>query len=298
MIDSFSDHLKIKGVKIREYHSLRDETYIKIDTLARLVIYPEDENEFTDVLDCLNRTEIPYRVLGRLSNVLFREFYYDGVIVKTDKIDSVDIKENLLTLGCGCFFPTVVKRIAEEDLGGFEGLSGIPGSVGGMIKQNAGAFGYRISDRLMECTAYDVANSRLTALDSADLHFGYRTSVIGDEKYVVISAKFKAESMIKQEIYSMINEYSGIRRSAQPINEPSLGSVFKRFDGIGAGYFIDRLGLKGFSLGDAMISTKHAGFIVNGGNARSSDVLKLIDYIKTRVLAEFGITLEEEIEII
>ena len=298
MIDSFSDHLKNKGLKIREYHSLRDETYIKVDTLARLVIYPEDENEFTDVLDYLNRTKIPYRVLGRLSNVLFREFYYDGVIIKTDKIDSVDIKENLLTLGCGCFFPTVVKRIAEVDLGGFEGLSGIPGSVGGMIKQNAGAFGYQISDRLMECTAYDVANSKLTVLDNADLHFGYRTSAVSDDKYVIISAKFKAEKNLKKEIYSMINEYSGIRRSAQPINEPSLGSVFKRFDGIGAGYFIDKLGLKGFSFGDAMISPRHAGFIVNVGNAGASDVLKLIDYIKTRVEADLGITLEEEIEII
>ena len=298
MIDSFSDHLKNKGLKIREYHSLRAETYIKVDTIARLVIYPKDENELIDVLDHLKKTKISHRVLGRLSNVLFRDFYYDGVIIKTDGVNAIDIKDDFVTLGCGCFFPNAVKAIAEYNLGGFEGLSGIPGSVGGMLKQNAGAFGYQISDRLIECSVYDATTLSVAVLNNAQMDFEYRNSAINDGKYVVISAKFKAENISRQEILSSINEFSEIRRNTQPINEPSLGSAFKRVDGIGAGYFIDKLGLKGFAIGGAMISRKHAGFVVNVGNASASDVIMLMDYVKKRAFAELGIALEEEIEII
>ena len=123
-------------------------------------------------------------------------------------------------------------------------------------------------------------------------------SIVNDDKYVILSAKFKAENMLQREVLSRINQYAEIRRNTQPLKEPSLGSVFKRANEISAGYFVDKLGLKGFSCGDAIISTKHAGFIVNAGNASASDVIKLINYIKKSVESEFGITLEEEIEII
>ena len=298
MIDSFSDRLKSKGFKLRENYNLRAETYIRIDTVARLVVYPKDESEFIYLLEALYQAEVPYRVLGRISNVLFRDGYYNGVVVKTDDINDITVSENVVTLGCGCFFPTAVKVIATYDLGGFEGLSGIPGSVGGMVKQNAGAFGYQISDRFIECSVYDVFRKDVCTLNRTDIRFDYRSSIVKDDRYIILSAKFMAENAREQDIRSEINKYAAIRRSTQPIGEPSLGSVFKQVDGIGAGYFIDKLGLKGVCHGGAMISTKHAGFIVNNGNARARDVISLMEYVRMRAESEFGIALEDEIEII
>lgn len=298
MLDLLSEHLKSRKFEIKENHNIRAETYIKIDTVARIVVYPGSINELIDVTRILVGAGAPYRVLGRMSNVLFKTQKYNGVLVKTDKINGLNFDKSILTLECGGFFPNVVKKAARLNLGGFEGLWGIPGSVGGMLRQNAGAFGYQISDRFLDCTVYDTESSSLLNLTKEDMHFSYRSSVLETNRYVVLSARFLSVEQPMMEIFSRANKFAEIRRRSQPVAEPSLGSVFKKHCNVGAGYFIDRLGLKGTAHGGAAISTKHAGFIINTGNATSQDVMELIEYIKERVLLEFGVALEEEIEII
>ena len=262
------------------------------------MIYPADIDKLIDVLKILNETSIPYRVLGKMSNVLFKNSVYNGVIIKTDRINALFINDETVVLECGCSFPASLKFIAEKNIGGFEGLWGIPGSVGGMLKQNAGAFGYTVSDKFLNCRVYDIYTSEIITMSKADMCFGYRTSILDDNRYVLLDSVFCGEYMPINDIYAKVREYSELRRKSQPVTRPSLGCVFKSVDGVSAGKLIDMLGLKGFSVGGAVISDKHAGFIVNSGVATANDVLDLIEYIKKRVFREFGITLIEEIEII
>ena len=174
----------------------------------------------------------------------------------------------------------------------------IPASVGGAIYNNAGAHGKVISDALIDVQIYSVRDDCIKVLSKDELNFGYRHSIFMDENYVLISARFKAIASDFCTIKSRVKEMVHIRRNAQPLEYPSLGSIFKRCLGQGAGYYIERAGLKGAKIGDAEVSEKHAGFIINRGNASSNDIIRLIELIKARVFELFGVVLEEEIEIL
>jgi UDP-N-acetylmuramate dehydrogenase len=241
---------------------------------------------------------IPFKVIGGMTNLLIKNGWYNGVVVKTDKIQAKSLAESKLTVSCGSRLSAIIRSMASVGLGGMEGLSGIPGTLGGMVRQNAGAFGYEIADRFISADCYLFEQRELITLDKADMRFSYRDSVLSNGNAVLISATFDLLPMRSEEIFSKIREFAKIRRATQPIEFPSLGSVFKRHDGQSAGFYIDRAGLKGAFVGGAAVSEKHAGFIVNKGGATADDFLALIDKVKTKVHADFGIELEEEIEII
>ena len=298
MPNSLSDFLNKTECEYREHQNLARMSYIKVETSARYVVYPESIQKLKDVLRGLHSKPINYVILGRMSNVLFKDRVYNGVVIKTDRIRTSRIKENLIDLECGCALPTIARQLSGCNLGGFEGLLGIPGSIGGMLKQNAGAFGYQISDRCIDCTVYDIKNEKNILIKCENMNFGYRTSILKDRNLVLLSARFEAIEKPENTIREEIDRYLSIRRNTQPITQPSLGSVFKRVGDVSAGYYIDQLNLKGISVGGAQISKKHAGFIVNNSGATASDILKLMDIVKSAVLHEYGITLEEEIEII
>lgn len=250
------------------------------------------------LIDALNDAGIPHVLLGGMSNVLFKTKTYNGVVVKTTKIKSKNEAESRVALLCGDRMSRIAFEIAERDLGGFEGLVGIPGTVGGMVRQNAGAFGYEISDRFIEAICYIPTTRTVRKYTRSDMCFSYRYSVLITDGAILLSATFDAVCKKRADILSEIDTYRARRLATQPTDMPSLGSTFKRHDGVSAGFYIDRAGLKGYSIGGARISEKHAGFIVNVGNATSDDYLKLIDYTKERVYSVFGIILREEIEII
>lgn len=299
MIDErFLNYLKKAEVEITEYRDIRDLSYIRIGTVAECLAYPDSIEKLILLLKAVMQSGLPYTIVGRMSNVLFKDDFYSGIIIKTDKIDKKYLAEDRIVLECGCSLPPVARQLAEYDLGGFEGLLGIPGSVGGMIRQNAGAFGYEISDRFYFAEIYDSKKDDRRVLCRDEMYFGYRTSILKDKNLVLLSATFRALQKPKNTFIGEVKKYMDIRRNSQPMNEHSLGSVFKKVDGVSAGYYIDLLGLKGFSIGGASVSKKHAGFIVNDGTATARDVLYLIDIIKSKVFGEFGIALEEEIEII
>ena len=290
--------MKNTECEFRENCDLTFASSAKLPTFAKIAVYPDSLNKIVEVLDVLHEYGVPYFVIGGVSNILVKGHIFDGVFIKTDKIASKYAAENTITLGTGIRMATVIRDAALQGLGGMEGLSGIPGSVGGMVKQNAGAFGYEISDRFIQAVCYIPSERRIVELSKEDMQFSYRGSILSKRKAVLISATFEFLVRSKEEVFTEINEIREKRLKSQPINYPSLGSVFKRKNGVGAGFYIDRSGLKGFSVGGARVSEKHAGFIVNTGGATADDYLRVIDYVKDRVYATFGIELEEEIEII
>lgn len=246
----------------------------------------------------LNRNEIPYTVAGGMSNVIVRNKEYNGVVVKTTKLTSKNVAENAVDVSCGAKLSKIIYEMAAHNYGGMEGLFGIPGTVGGMVKQNAGAYGYEISDRFTEAVCYLKNECKLSTFTKADMRFSYRKSALSQLNAILISAKFDFIPKPQDVILSQIREFRNKRMQSQPLEYPSLGSVFKRHNGVGAGFYIDRCGLKGYSIGGACVSDKHAGFIVNTGAATADDYLRVIEHVKKTVYAAFGIELEEEIEII
>lgn len=271
---------------------------VRIHSLARAVAYPDSTEGLVSLIEALNENGIPFFVVGRMTNVLIKERIYNGVLINTRKIKSKYKAEEQIRVLCGDFLPEIARHQAAHGLGGFEVLLGIPGTVGGMVRQNAGAFGYEISDRLINATCYRISDRSLCTLTREQMSFSYRSSILVNGDLILLYATLRFVPMDRADVFALMREYAEKRRVSQPTEMPSLGSTFKRYDGVGAGYYIDRAGLKGYAIGGARVSPKHAGFIVNAGGATADDYLALVDYIKSRVYAVFGIELEEEIQII
>ena len=264
---------------------------------ARCVVYPDTREKLVEILSYLHGQQTPYKVIGGMTNLLVKNGVYNGVIIKTDKLRAKSLAETELTLLCGARMGHIIRSMASLGLGGMEGLAGIPGTVGGMVRQNAGAFGYETADRFIEAECYLVGKKKIVTLSKEDMCFTYRSSVLSDST-VLLSATFDLIPCPSECILDRIYDIQRKRRASQPLEFPSLGSTFKRCKGQSAGYYVDRAGLKGASVGGAEVSEKHAGFIINKGGATADDFLRLIELVKERVYAEFGIELEEEIEII
>ena len=260
--------------------------------------YPDSKEKLTDILSLLYERQLPYKVIGGMTNLLVKDGVYNGVIIKTDKFQTKSLAEGTISVSCGARMVSVIRSMARQGLGGMEGLAGIPGTVGGMVRQNAGAFGYEVADRFVSAECYLPNVKRPVTLSREDMCFAYRRSALTDSDAVLLSATFRLSPKPPEIILASIRELGVKRRASQPLEYPSLGSTFKRCNGQSAGFYVDRAGLKGARIGGAEVSEKHAGFIINIGGATADDFLKLIDLVKSRVYAVFGIELEEEIEII
>ncbi len=271
---------------------------IRISTVVRAIVYPNSEEKLIKAIDVLRDMQIPFCVLGGMSNVLFRSALFEGVVIKTTKIRQKSLAERELTISCGTHLSLEINEISKQDLGGMEGLCGIPGTVGGMVKNNAGAYGYEISDTFKMASCYIPDDNRIIRLSRQEMMFSYRSSILHHIRAILINATFSLVPTSYAEVREKIDAYRHHRLESQPINHPSLGSVFKRCNGVGAGYYVDKAGLKGYRIGGAQISDKHAGFIINAGNATAQDYIKLVDFIKNKVYLDFSVELEEEIEII
>lgn len=296
MTNSLFDFFKKQDVKFYRSLDVSHLSSIGIGAICDVAIYPRTENEFLNVVSFLEENEIKYFVSGRLTNVLFCCKKYDGVIVFTNEMNRYCVAENAVVADCGVCFSNMLSKIASFSLGGYEELFGIPGSVGGMVYNNAGAFGKSVSDCFHYGKVYSSDDQAVVTFSLSDMAFSYRKSVLQTKKYILLSAEFgflkKDESEIKKAQKSVITK----RKENQPYGSKSLGSVFKRSEGIPISKLIDELGLKGLRVGGAEISQKHAGFIVNVGGATSDDVLRLIEIVKEKLFREYGVVAEEEIE--
>lgn len=268
----------------------------RVDSVCHALVFPKTIKELKEVLSILKKYSIKYLILGNGSNVILPP-YYDGIIIKLSNFSECNIKGNEVVVGAGYMFNKLSSELSNMEYTGYEWAVGIPGTVGGCIYNNAGAYKMSMSDLLISVTV--LKNDEIIELSCNECNFGYRTSLFKEEKdYVILSCKLKLHKGNLDEIKSLISDRTKRRMETQPLNYPSCGSVFRNPDNIPAGKVIEDVGLKGYSIGGAKVSELHANFIINTGEATSEDIIKLINVIKDKVKNETDIDLILEQEII
>ncbi len=282
------------GVDVEYNLPLRDYTTFRIGGPADVAVFPQKTEEAAMLLKYLTENQLRYFLLGRGSDVLASDAGYRGVLVLTKKMNSLKAEGNRIYAGAGCSMTAVSNLAQKEGLFGLEFLHGIPGSVGGGVYMNAGAYGGEIS-AFLESVEWVDPKGNIHSSSADELEFSYRHSYFSHHVGMVCSAVFCCEKGNPDEIKEKIIELDTRRREKQPLEYPSAGSAFKRPEGHFAGKLIEDAGLKGFSIGGACVSEKHAGFIVNKGGATGADVHEVIDHVIQTVKENFEITLEPEI---
>ena len=239
--------------------------------------------------------ELPYFVIGNGSNLLVGDKGYHGMILHLgDGMDQIQVDGNRLTVQAGCLMSQIAREAYEHALTGFEFASGIPGSIGGGVVMNAGAYDGELGQIVTKVWVMN-EEGEILALDNQDMEFGYRTSVIKKRPFIVVQAEIELQPGNKEEIAAKMAELNQRRRDKQPLQYPSAGSTFKRPQGYFAGKLIMDAGLRGYSIGGACVSEKHCGFIINKNHASAADVAEVICYVQERVKEKFGVTLETEV---
>lgn len=290
-----ADVIKEAGVFYTADVDISGLSTLGLTARAAYLAVPKSRRELVTLLCELNNCGIPHRVVGGMSNTMPSSEYYDGVLINIRNIGTKSLAEGSVFAECGVRLSQLVSFLSQNNLGGFEQLYHIPGTLGGSVYGNAGAHGLEISDVLLSCELYDIRSDEIKRVRAAELGFSYRYSRLKREPLVLLSCELKAEEVSKEESRRRILHYADLRKN-QPRGVRTLGSTFKRVGDVSAGYYIDKAGLKGFAVGGAEVSKVHAGFIINRGGATPRDVLTLIDIIKERVYRTFAVELEPEIE--
>lgn len=285
-----------KICECRENESLKNYNTYKLDCTCSYIVFPKTVDELKKVLHVLKENNTKHFVIGNGSNIILPN-YYDGVIIKLNNFNKIKITENNIYVETGYMLNKLAIRLSDLGYTGMEWATGVPGTIGGSIKGNAGAYKSSMSEIIKDVTVLN--NGEVLTLTNKELNFGYRTSLIKENKYmIVLSCNIHLEKGNINEIKNTIKERTNKRLETQPLNYPSCGSVFRNPEGMSAGKLIDDLGLKGYSIGGAKISEKHANFIINYNNATSKDIIKLIDFIKEQIKKNYNIDLVLEQEII
>lgn len=279
---------------------MKKHTSFKIGGIADEFIKVKNENELTQAIKYAKEKNIKITIIGNGSNLLVLDKGIRGLVIKIDiqKFQMEKKKEDIeITVGSGYKTMALAVKLMNEEISGFEELSGIPGTIGGAIFMNAGAYGKEIKDINIstKCMDYD---GNIFELSNKEQEFEYRSSIFNKKNYIILETKLKLEYGKKDEIKKKMEEYLLNRKEKQPLEYPSAGSTFKRQEGVITAKLIDECGLKGFVIGGAKVSEKHAGFIINYNNATAKDVLDLIKYVKEKVYEEYGIKIKEEIRIV
>ena len=282
------------NVRINE--PMKNHTTFKIGGPAQYYVTPESVTQIQEVVSLCRDMNIPLHVIGNGSNILVGDDGVDGVVLALfNTFSDYEIKDNVITAQAGMSLIKLAVIALREGLTGLEFASGIPGSVGGAVYMNAGAYDGQMKDVVTSVTVLDEAgNIRILGRDELDM--GYRTSAVAKHNMIVLQVIIELKAGDKEQIKDRMNQLSELRKQKQPLEYPSAGSTFKRPEGYFAGKLIADAGLKGYSIGGAAVSEKHAGFVVNMGGATAKDVGELTDYIKKRIIEQFGVTLELEIK--
>ena len=272
-------------------------TTFRIGGNADYFVKPESIEEIKALTECAKRHGIAYYVLGNGSNMLISDEGYRGMIIRLgEEFSAITMQDNdMISVQAGAKLSRVGNEAAAKGLAGFEFASGIPGTVGGAVVMNAGAYGGEIKDIIVSATVLTQEGNVVT-LSNDELELGYRTSIIQKKGYIVLLAVFKLEKGDEAQIRSRMKELAEKRREKQPLEYPSAGSTFKRPEGFFAGKLIADAGLKGFKVGGAQVSEKHAGFVINTGSATACDVIELTDEVKRKIKQIYGVELELEVK--
>lgn len=284
-----------KDIKIDE--PLKNYTMTKLGGNADILVMPSTEEEVAEVVKYAHLNNVPIFLLGNGSNMVIRDGGIRGIVLNLSKLDQIRIEGTTVYAQSGALIKDVSKAAAAKSLTGLEFSCGIPGSIGGAMAMNAGAYGGEINDVIVSCKVLTKAGEVLN-LSKEQLELGYRKSIIAKNGYYVLSSIFKLENGDKETIDATIADLTFKRESKQPLEYPSAGSVFKRPPGYFAGKLIQDSGMQGKGVGGAEVSTKHAGFIINKGNATATDYIETIHMVQKAVKEKFNVDLETEVKIV
>lgn len=285
--------------KIKYNEKMSKYTTMKVGGPCDCIVFPDEISKIKEVIDFCKNENITFFVIGNGSNLLVKDEGIHGVVIKLGhRFSKIELDGEYILAYAGATMPALSQLAKKNSLKGLEFACGIPGTIGGGVKMNAGAYGSQISDILYEVTYMD-EKEEIKTIKNKECSFGYRKSIFTiNPNYVILSAKFKLEKGNIDEIENKMRENSLARRTKQPLEYPNFGSVFKRPEGYFVGKLVDDAGLRGYKIGGAQVSTKHTGFIVNVDNATCKDVLDLIGYVQTTVYNKFNVKLTPEVIII
>ena len=298
------DKNKIKDVLTKEISEenifidepMKKHTSFKIGGVADIFIKVKSVQELQYIIEVAKKENILVTIIGNGSNLLVKDNGIRGIVIMLN-MDKIEIEDTIVTVEAGVKLGFLAQKLLKEELTGFEFAAGIPGSIGGAVRMNAGAYGGEMKDIIVE-TKCLTPSGEIVTLSNEEQEFSYRHSIFMENRYIVLETKIKLQKGNKDEIKAKMDDYAQQRKEKQPISLPSAGSIFKRGTDFVTAKVIDECGLKGFSIGDAQVSTKHAGFVVNNGNATAEDVLKLIEHVQKVVLEKTGKKIELEIEVL
>lgn len=294
MQDVIKEIISLHLGKVLINEKISNYTTYRVGGKARAIVYPRGEEELITLVHLLKERSIKYFILGNGSNVLFSDDIYDGIIIKLDNFNTIEFKDNEIFVGAGYPLIKLSNETVKRGLAGLEFASGIPGTVGGAVFMNAGAYGEDMSKITMLVRVL-TSDGKIKEFTNKQMKFSYRTSVLQEHlDYVCVSAKLVLEKGDPEELMEIVRTRREQRKNSQPLEYPTAGSVFRNPDGMYAGKLIEDMGFKGFTSGKAEISTKHANFIINKGNAKASDIKKIIDAVKVKALNKYGIRLRVE----
>ena len=286
--------------KIYINENMKKHTSFKIGGPAECLIKIENKVQLKNIFEIVKDFNIPLTIIGNGSNILVSDKGIKGIVLKIE-IKKLEIQENNekvnVTVGSGEKLGIIAQKFLNQEIEGFEFASGIPGTIGGAIRMNAGAHGKEMKD-IVKTVTYMDRDGNIKKIENAEAEFKYRNSIFSHKDYVIIETELELQKGNKEEISEKMQEYANFRKEKQPLEYPSAGSTFKRGEDFITAKLIDECGLKGYQIGGAQISEKHAGFIINKDNATAEDVMKLIEYTKEQIYNKFGKKIETEVEIL
>lgn len=273
---------------------MKDHTSFRVGGPADFLVRPETIAQLTEVMHFCRAEHIPSYLIGNGSNLLVRDGGFRGVIIQTRGMDQIVTNGDRVTVYTGALLRRVAAEALAHGLSGMEFAAGIPGSMGGAIVMNAGAYGGEMKDIVESITVLTETGERRT-IAGADCDFGYRHSVVQDHDWIVVSTVLKLAAGDPEAIAARMQDFNRRRRDKQPLNFPSAGSTFRRPAGYFAGKLIQDAGMKGHRVGGAQVSEKHSGFVINAGDATAADILALIGQVQAAVREQFGVELKTEV---
>ena len=304
-----------ENVKYNE--PMSKHTSFRVGGNADIFAIVDSEENLTKVIKLAKKSSMPITIVGNGTNLLVKDGGIRGLVIKyiandysimdtdevkdkgnLDKNEENNNKSKIVTVSSGMTNARLAKILLDNSLTGFEFLAGVPGTIGGALVMNAGAYGGEIKDLVLKTKYIDLDTGEIKKIENNEHKFEYRKSIFQNLNCVILETTLKLQTGNKEQIEEKMQEYSKKRRESQPLDMPSAGSTFKRGENFITAKLIDESGLKGYSIGGAEVSNKHAGFIVNKGNATAKDIIDLINYVKEKVYEEFGKTIQEEVKII
>ncbi|MDO4279416.1 MAG: UDP-N-acetylmuramate dehydrogenase [Lachnoclostridium edouardi] len=282
--------------KVKTNEAMAKYTTFRVGGPADYFVTPAGPKELAEILKLCRDSNMPFFILGNGSNLLVSDKGFRGVVIEIGKpFDYCEVKGARLTAGAGCLLSAIAKKALDHSLTGLECAAGIPGSLGGAVVMNAGAYGFEMKDIIAEVTVLK-PDGQIAVLPLTSMEFGYRTSIVAKQGYIVLEAVLQLEQGDREEIKKKMEDLAARRREKQPLEYPSGGSTFKRPEGYFAGKLIEDAGFRGYCVGGAQVSEKHCGFVINKDHATAEDICRLCGEIQEKIMKDTGVALEMEIK--